>query len=226
MLVVNSATGRSKLEMNARLSLRSQLVGQFHRPHGLLGHVAAWILSIRPSNRRRNRWTVDLLDLQPADRVLEIGYGAGLAIEAASGMATTGRVVGVDHSEQMYRTARRRNAAAVRAGRVELHCAAFAELPKFEQPFDKVYTVNVLPFGKEPERLIGEMVRLLRPGGLLATTFQPRNPGATDEDARRNGEARAELFRRLGFSDVRVEVLSLEPVCAVCVLGRTPIGSD
>jgi SAM-dependent methyltransferase len=205
-------------------SLRAQLVSQFHRPHGALGHVAAWILASRPSNRKRNHWTVELLGLQPTDRVLEIGYGAGLAVEAASRIATAGLVVGIDHSEQMYRTAGRRNAAAVRAGRVELHCAPFAQVPELE-PFDKVFTVNALSFGEEPEKMIVEISQLLRPGGLLATTFQSRSPGATNEDSRRSGEDRASLLRRLGFTNVRVEVLPLEPVCAVCVLGRTPTAS-
>jgi hypothetical protein len=58
---------------------------------------------------------------------------------------------------------------------------------------------------------------------VLATTFQSRRPGATDEDARRDGEERAALFERAGLREVRVEVLPLEPVAAVCVLGRRPV---
>jgi len=197
-----------------------------------MGRLVGWVLARRPANRKRNEWTVELLGIEPNDRVLEIGFGAGIAIEAASRLATSGCVVGIDHSEQMLRSARKRNAAAIRAGRVVLHCASFAAPPDFSepfgsqpfgsQPFDKVFTVNALQFGDESEQRVRELSRYLRPGGWLATTFQSRRPGATDAECREIGQQRADLFRRLGFTDVRMEVLPLEPVCAICVLGRTP----
>jgi ubiquinone/menaquinone biosynthesis C-methylase UbiE len=51
----------------------------------------------RPSNRRRNRWVVSLLGIRPADQVLEIGFGPGLAI-AELARAGAGHVYGIDHS--------------------------------------------------------------------------------------------------------------------------------
>jgi hypothetical protein len=42
----------------------------------------------RPSNAQRNRWVVSLLDVQPTDRVLEIGFGPGIAIQELSWSAT------------------------------------------------------------------------------------------------------------------------------------------
>ena len=47
---------------------------QFARPTGLSGRVVGWIMASRASNRRRNVWTVSLLDVQRHDRVLEIGF--------------------------------------------------------------------------------------------------------------------------------------------------------
>jgi len=41
--------------------LRQNVIGQFRRPHGVLGRVAGWVMANRPSNRRRNMWTVGLL---------------------------------------------------------------------------------------------------------------------------------------------------------------------
>ena len=48
----------------------------------------------------------------------ELGCGPGVAIAASSSRAARGLVVGVDHSEVMIRQARRRNAAAISAGRI------------------------------------------------------------------------------------------------------------
>jgi len=55
------------------------IVGQFAHPQGRAGRVAGWVMAHRPSNRQRNSWVVWLLDVQPTDRVLEIGFGPGLA---------------------------------------------------------------------------------------------------------------------------------------------------
>ncbi|MFI7439401.1 hypothetical protein [Nonomuraea indica] len=69
-----------------------------------------------PSNRERNIWAVSLLDVQPTDRVLEIGFGPGfgpgVAIAEFADRATRGHVFGIDHSQAMVRQAARRNAAA------------------------------------------------------------------------------------------------------------------
>src|SRR5262249_61919292 len=95
-------------------------MAQFHQPTGAAGHVVGWIMGRRSSNVARNRWAVQLLDVQPTDRVIELGCGPGVAIAALATRATQGLVVGVDHSQVMIRQARRRNTAAVRAGRVRL----------------------------------------------------------------------------------------------------------
>ena len=69
--------------------------------------MAGWVMAHRVSNRRRNAWVVSLLDVRPGDRVLEIGFGPGLALaELSRRVGPTGRVYGIDHSEVMLRHAR------------------------------------------------------------------------------------------------------------------------
>jgi ubiquinone/menaquinone biosynthesis C-methylase UbiE len=72
---------------------------------------------------------VSLLDVQPDDRVLGIGFGSGLAILELSRIAHEGRVCGVDHSDLMVRQARRRNADGCRRGVVDLRLGSVDELP-------------------------------------------------------------------------------------------------
>jgi SAM-dependent methyltransferase len=78
-----------------------RVVRQAHKPTGPAGHVEGWIFGRRPSNVRRNRWAVELLEVQPTDRVIELGCGPGVAVAALANRATRGLVVGVDHSEVM-----------------------------------------------------------------------------------------------------------------------------
>jgi SAM-dependent methyltransferase len=192
---------------------------QFGRPTGFWGHAAGALMAYRSSNRRRNAWVVSLLDVRADDRVLEIGFGPGLAILELSRRAHEGCVCGVDHSEVMLRQANRRNADGVARGVVDLRLGSVDELPAFEAPFDKILAVNAMMFWNESEARLRELRQLLRPGGLIAVAHQPRDPGATNETSATRGEEIAASLVRTGFSDVRVESMRLKPA-VVCALGR------
>jgi len=194
-----------------------RVVSQFHRPRGVGGRIAGWVMAHRASNRRRNAWVVSLLDVARTDRVLEIGFGPGIAVRESAARACDGLVCGVDHSEVMLRQARRRNADAIRAGRVDLRLAKADCLPSFAVPFDKVLAVNSMGFWEDPEACLRTVRSLLRPGGRIAIASQPRCPGATAETSREAGQAIATCLVEAGFSDTRIETLPLEPP-VVCVL--------
>ncbi len=208
--------------MGLKQKTMKAVVAQFHRPHGVGGRAAGWVMAHRGSNRERNLWAAGLLDVQPDDRVLELGFGPGIAIEAMAGLATRGLVVGVDHSEVMVRQATRRNAAPVRAGRVDLRLGDAEHLPAFDAPFDKILAVNSLMFWDDPAARLKELRDLLHPGGRIAIAYQPRGPGSTDETAARAGREIAGHFEAAGFTEVRVETLPLKPVAVVCALGFSP----
>jgi ubiquinone/menaquinone biosynthesis C-methylase UbiE len=177
----------------------------------------------RPSNRDRNAWAVSLLEVQRDDRVLEVGFGPGIAIKELSARAPEGFVYGLDHSAVMVRQAAWRNAKAMRRGQVSLRLGSVDELPEFEAPFDKILAVNVTLFWDRPVELLGNLRRVLRTGGRIALAFQPRGPGATDEAATKTGTELHAALREAGFSQVRLETLELKPA-VVCALGVNPSG--
>jgi ubiquinone/menaquinone biosynthesis C-methylase UbiE len=196
-------------------------VRQFGRPHGVPGRVAGWVMAHRGSNRQRNRWVVALLDVQPTDRVLEVGFGPGIAIAELARRATRGHVYGIDHSDVMVRQARRHNAAAVRAGRVELLLASVDRLPHFDAPLDAVVAVNSAGFWPDPAEQLRALRGLLRPGGRIALASQPRCPGATADTTARAGRELHDLLTRAGVTHARTETLQLDPPVA-CVLATNP----
>jgi SAM-dependent methyltransferase len=200
--------------------LRAVLVAQFRRPEGALGHLAGWIMSRRGSNVERNRWTLTLLDVAPEHRVLEIGFGPGLAVAEAARRASRGHVVGVDHSAVMLRQASRRNREAIAAGRVELHLAPAGALPDLGPPFDRIFSVNCLMFWPEPVEILRSLRERLTPAGVMAVTHQPRKPGADQADVGRAADEIAAQLEAAGFEPFRCETLPLRPVSAACVLAR------
>jgi len=199
-------------------TLIAHVYAQFGRPRGFWGPMVGWIMAARSSNRTRNIWAVSLLDVQRRDRILEIGFGPGIAIQEICRIASEGYVCGLDHSARMLQQATRRNAAAIREGRVDLRLGSVERLPAFEVPFDKILAVNSFMFWDHPDKSLEELRHLLRGGGRMAVVHQPRGPGVTDATAVANGEEITAKLARAGFSDVRTHMLGLKPA-VVCAIG-------
>jgi ubiquinone/menaquinone biosynthesis C-methylase UbiE len=214
------------MDITARLPnrVRRRLVAQAHNPTGVVGQVEGWIFSHRRSNVRRNRWAVELLEVKPSDRVIELGCGPGVAIAALASRATKGLVVGVDHSAVVIRQARRRNADAIKQGRVSLIHAPVEHLQTAGGPFDAALAVNTVGMWPEPTTRLREIGRMLRPGGRIALVSQPRCPGATAATSAAAADRLAGQLSEAGFEDIRAETLGLNPP-AVCVLATPPVSS-
>ncbi len=200
--------------------MMSHIYRQFERPHGALGALAGFVMSHRPSNRERNRWTIELIAAEETARVLEIGCGPGLALAATCEFVTAGRIVGLDHSPLMLAHAARRNRHAIETGRLQLHLGGLDSLAALNPDFDVVYSINVAMFWRDRPSALRAIHRVLRPHGLLATTYQPRHRGAESADAFKFAEQLRADMSALGFTDLRIAQLALHPLPAVCVLGR------
>ena len=201
------------------MDLWSKVVKQFGKPSGFLGRIAGFIMSKRGSNLERGTWGLELLALEPTDRVLEIGFGPGVTIQSMCDIVTAGEIWGLDHSEVMLNQARKRNRAAVDAGRVKLLLGSATDLPSFGVTFDKVLDINSFQFWDDKVGALKNLKKIMRPGGVIALVQQPRNPGATENDATEAGEKFASLLREADFRNVRIERKALQPVSAVCALG-------
>jgi ubiquinone/menaquinone biosynthesis C-methylase UbiE len=185
------------------------IAGQYRRPTGLVGR---WIgQKMVEQHRPENLWTVDLLDVQPADHILEIGFGGGFAIEQVAQHLTYGQISGVDFSGTMVHTASRRNQRAINAGRVNLRQGDAAKLPFQEATFDKVFSINCLYFWTEPLAALQGIYRVLKPGGMLVITLllTERWPGEiptpTPTFRAYSGAELRDLVSRAGFINTRLE---------------------
>jgi len=206
--------------VTVRERILGAVVRQFGEPRGVGGRVAGWVMARRPSNVARSRWAIGLLDLQPTDRLLEVGCGPGVALKAAAARAAA--VVGIDRSAVMVAQARRRNRVAVREGRVTLHIAPIDALPPLGEPFDKALAVNTIGFWADAAEGLGTIRRALRPGGTIAVVSQPRCPGATAIHSQTAGVALEELLDKAGFVDARTHTLAVLKPPAACVVARAP----
>ena len=108
-----------------------------------------------------------LRDLQPGERVVDVGSGAGLdSFVAASLVGPTGHVVGVDMTPEMLAKARD-NAQALGLRHVEFRQGLAEELPVGDGEADVVISNGVLNLCADKRGVFDEIVRVLRPGGVL-----------------------------------------------------------
>ena len=116
---------------------------------------------------------VDQMDIQPDDRVLEIGCGHGVAATLVCERLDGGRLTAIDRSAKMITAAARRNAAYVEAGKAEFLVADLEDLDLGDRRFDVIFAVRVGIFHREPERARALVEPWLAPDGRVRAFFDP-----------------------------------------------------
>jgi ubiquinone/menaquinone biosynthesis C-methylase UbiE len=151
--------------------LKTILMRMFGRPMGTLGWLGGMIMA--RANAALARSAIGLLDVQPTEKVLEVGFGPGVGIELLARSAPAGRVAGIDCSTAMVAQARARNVEAIASGVVDLRHGAVEDLPFEDGSFDAVLAINSMQVWPDIMAGLREIRRVLRPGGRIALGFTP-----------------------------------------------------
>ena len=117
---------------------------------------------------------IEGLNLRPGNRVLEVGVGTGIALDAYPPYA---HVVAIDPSADMLKCAKKR-VTENEWGHIELRQGDALNLDYPDNSFDYVTSFHVLTVVPDPYRMLSEMVRVCKPGGriVITTHFQSNNP--------------------------------------------------
>lgn len=110
-------------------------------------------------------WLRDQTGWQPDTHVLDVGCGSGYpALAAAAAVLPGGTVTAIDISPKMIGVASRR-AADVGLNNLDFREMDSDALDFPDETFDAVTCVCTLMFSPEPQRAVGEIRRVLKPGG-------------------------------------------------------------
>jgi SAM-dependent methyltransferase len=169
---------------------------------------------------------VDALDPRPADRVLEIGCGQGVAVSLVCERLVDGHMTAIDRSPTMIRAAERRNRSHVAAGRLRLETVALADADFGDQRFDRVLAVRVAALGRPPGDDLAVLRRSVAPGAVVGVFGDHPTPERTAagqrgliDNLQRHGFDIAEVVTRPGATTTLVGVLAT-PVDAAPVSAR------
>ena len=203
--------------------LRKFITRQFGSPSGLFGKFIGNRMA--KGNVYDAKWTLSLLDIQPHHRILEIGFGPGVSTQMAGEKVSNGFVAGIDHSETMVQAASKRNADAIRSERMELNQGDVAGLPYPDESFDIAFSLHSIYFWRDPLACLKELRRVLKPGGLLAITIQPKDKWEQNVDANIMtlyfGKDLASMFSDAGYREIHIEIPPQDDKVSLdCILGK------
>lgn len=141
------------------------LARQLRKPEGAMGEEVGKVLAVK--HTAQIAFVFEFLHVQPADHVLEIGFGPGEGIAEAARRTPNGFVAGIDFSPTMVAMAEQRNHRAIMQEQVELTLGDAKELPYEDESFHKIFALNVFHFWPDPARELAECLRVLKPDGRI-----------------------------------------------------------
>lgn len=142
---------------------------QLGYPSGIFGR---WLMKLlNKGNADMNDFTLQKLDLQRQDTVLEIGFGGGYLLEKIISSKIPSRIAGIDPQLDVIKMGKQKFKQAIAVGDLELQQATGENLPDEDNSFTKICTVNTVYFWSDPPRVLKECKRVLQPQGKLIICY-------------------------------------------------------
>ncbi|MGN6129733.1 MAG: methyltransferase domain-containing protein [Nocardioidaceae bacterium] len=131
------------------------------RPADYLSRLAASELG-----RSYKALVIDEMAIEPGSTVVDLGCGPGADLTAlAAAVGPSGRVLGIDNDERATVEAARVSSACAQ---VEVRVADIHRLDLADRSADRIHTDRVLQHVRDPDAVVAETARVLRPGGVAA----------------------------------------------------------
>ena len=149
------------------------IASQFKKPTGLVGIWASNLMV--KGNKSNYDKLIEDMDLQPHDKLLEIGYGPGTGINTIAQRCPTCIIHGIDFSPLMYKRASKYNKAYIDKGTMLLQHGDFQQMPAADHDYDKIFCLNVVYFWNDLRQPFGKVYSLQKKGGSFHIYMADKN---------------------------------------------------
>ena len=161
------------------MGMMSKMLKQCRKPSGWLGRMVARGMNF--SHSEMTDWGLGQISIGNRDTILDVGCGGGGTIRKLAGMTAQGRVYGIDHSVESVRVAARTNKRNIETGRVEIRHGSVSALPFPDGVFDLITAIETHYFWPDLANDLKEVLRVLKPGGMLLVLGGEYRGGKYDE---------------------------------------------
>jgi ubiquinone/menaquinone biosynthesis C-methylase UbiE len=162
----------------------------------------------------RITWAVEVLDVQPDDRLLEIGCGHGIAVDLIAQRLTKGHITAIDRSHAMIESARKRNISHFYHAQLQAISLEDADFDVMR--FKKIFAINVSDFWTDPATVLPIIQNALASDGALYMFHQP--PDAAKVQAVL--DLLTTLLPAHGWTVVDSLIKATQPVQTSCVIAK------
>jgi SAM-dependent methyltransferase len=194
----------------------ANLYNTIRQPARYSGRLADCLLSSK--SKQRSDWTIEQLNIQPYQHILEVGYGAGHILQEVAHRLKVGFLAGIDPSIPMYQQAYRRNKKFIQQQLLQLHIGDLHELSYPPHYFHSIYGSDPYFFREEPQLEFMRLSNLLKSRGKLVMVFQPRE-ARKEALIQQAGERIREDYQAAGLTDIRIEYRDMYPVTCIAAVG-------
>jgi ubiquinone/menaquinone biosynthesis C-methylase UbiE len=204
------------------------VLDQCRKPAGWLGR---FVLSrMNWSHSKLTDWGLGHISVGKGDTILDVGCGGGRTVSKLAAIASEGKVYGIDYSEESVAASKRTNAREIDSGRVEILPGTVSQLPFSEGVFDLVTGVETHFFWPDFPGDVGEVFRVLKPGGTFILIAEAYGGSTTkagqlmEKYAPQTGmklltvDEHRKLFEGAGYTDVRI--IEERGKGWICAIGR------
>ncbi len=186
---------------------------------GVGGLIAA--LSMVLGRKSDAQIVARLSGLVASDTVVDLGCGPGVAARYAARLGA--RSTGVDPAPVMLRVA---NLLTWPSAKVEYVRGTAEAIPLREASATVIWSIATVHHWSEIDSALGEVRRVLRPGGHLVAMERSAQPGAKGHASHgwtpEQASGFADRCRKFGFDDVRLDRSKSGRRSMVSVLARAP----
>jgi len=168
----NGASESSCSTKGKRLRRPEFIARQAAHPRGLVGRLLFRLMAAE--TLAVNERALQLLELEPNSRVLELGFGHGRTLARALELAQHGLVAGIDVSADMVGAFRNRQRRSNGQVLIEVKQASSDRIPYPNAHFDRVYAVHTVYFWNSPLVHLREIRRVMNGDGKFVLAFTPK----------------------------------------------------